>query len=390
VNGNLRAGVARTNITPPVGIALSGFAARKSPSSGLHDALEAKALFLDDGRRRFAVVTADLIGLPRPLGQELLARLQKECGLDRSDAIIACSHTHSGPNTGGLIEMGKTDPDYVQSLLRKLVAVTAKARENAAPAAIGAAIHPCAAELSRNRVFGERGPVDRDIGVLKIVSAESAKPLAVLVNYACHAVVLGAENLQISADYPGALQRTVEEAEGALCLFANGACGDINPAPEMSCQASFEPVEKMGAELGREVLKRLDGIATTTSAALSSAATLVNLPFAEENAGEAGMAIRLKALAINDIVLLAIPAETFVEVALAIKQRCASDKVFVIGYADYVVGYIPTPEDFGIQGYASTSAPHYYNHPIFRSDVAEIVAESALKLADRALSSQAE
>ena len=65
MNGNLEAGVARADITPPVGVHLCGFAARKGPSRGVQDRLEAKALFLDDGCKSFAIVTADIIGLSR-------------------------------------------------------------------------------------------------------------------------------------------------------------------------------------------------------------------------------------------------------------------------------------------------------------------------------------
>ena len=96
--------------------------------------------------------------------------------------------------------------------------------------------------------------------------------------------------------------------------------------------------------------------------------------------------VELKALAVNDAVLVSIPAEVFVDVALAVKRRHAAAKVFVIGFADYVVGYVPTEEDFRDHGYANTGAPHYYNHPPFRRDVADIVTEKAIEVASQVVS----
>ena len=300
--------------------------------------------------------------------------------------------------------MGETSRDYVEWLLGKMVAVTLEACEKKEPAGIGAAVHECSAELSYNRAVGEDGPLDREIGIIQVVSAESRKPLAILVNYACHPVVLGPENLQISADYPGALQRTVERATGAVCMFANGACGDINPTSfrKRTDRPNFEAVERMGAQLAQVVLQHLDGIETASAVTLRGGTAQVTLPIADKDARNRGIPIELKALAVNDMTLVAIPAEVFVEVALAIKQGCAAHKVFVIGYADYVVGYIPSREDFGatcdagslgesmLPGYGSGVAPYYYGHPPFRPDVAEIVTEKALHLAAQVISAKPE
>src|SRR6202022_1758280 len=72
-------------------------------------------------------------------------------------------------------------------------------------------------------------PLDPTVNVLQVKDS-SGKIRAVLVNYACHPSVLGPDNLQYSADYPGAMKHYVEEKiPGALCLFVQGAAGDINP-----------------------------------------------------------------------------------------------------------------------------------------------------------------
>ena len=380
MSGNLRAGVARADITPPVGVDLCGFSAREKPSQGVHDALEAKALVLDNGSKRIAILTADLIGLPRALVQELFARLEKTCGLAAGDVMVACSHTHSGPNTGVLTDMGSASAEYIERLLAGLVDAAAAACEDSRPAAIGGAVHPSGAQVSYNRAFDD-GPLDRDLGMVKVVDGKTKRTMAVLVNYTCHPVVLGPENLDISADYPGALQRAVEAARrtaGAVCLFTNGACGDINPLAYRDSQQrpDFAAMEDAAAQLAEEALAQLPAIDTSTEAALATAATSVDLPLAQGGS----MPIELKAVGVNDVILVGIPGEVFVEVALAIKRRFPSNKVLVVGYADYVMGYIPTEEDFRRKGYASTGAPHYYAHPLLRSDVAQIVIDASSEL----------
>jgi len=389
MNPNLHAGVARVDITPPVGVDLCGFSARKKPSRGVHDALEAKALVLNNGRKRVAILTADLIGLPRALAEELFARLRSRCGLGAGDVLVACSHTHSGPNTGVLRDMGQASAEYTQLLLQRMVDATAAACESERPASIGATVHRSRSEVAYNRAFAD-GPLDKDLGVVKVMDEQARQVMAVLVNYACHPVVLGSENLDISGDYAGALQRMVEASTGAVCLFANGACGDINPLAfrDSKERPDFNAMEEMAAQLAEELLRALPAIKTAPVATLLSARTYVELPLAEPGAGGAGSSIpiRLKAFGINDAVLVAIPGEVFVDVALAVRRRVPSGKVFVVGYADYVMGYIPTGEDFRLGGYASAVAPHYYNHPLLRPDVAQVVIENSCVLAERVIS----
>src|SRR2546423_15273817 len=85
--------------------------------------------------------------------------------------------------------------------------------------------------FERNLTRIPTSPVDPMVSVLRIDQADGT-PLAILVNYSCHPVVFGSDNLQYSADYPGVMTRIVEEAWGKkpLCFFLQGAPGEINPS----------------------------------------------------------------------------------------------------------------------------------------------------------------
>ena len=112
-----------------------------------------------------------------------------------------------------------------------------------------------------NREGKPTDPVDHTLGVIAIDGADG-KPIATLVNFACHPVVLGPENLEISADYPGAMMAKVESAIGGQAMFVQGAAGDINPFWDKTAPADggFEQMKKMGESVAAEVL-RVRGLA---------------------------------------------------------------------------------------------------------------------------------
>jgi len=92
----VRAGVARANITPSIGIDMSGFAGR-GPSLGLGDELYATALVLDDGRERVALLHLDLIDVEWPWAESVCELIGKQGRLPADNVLLGCTHTHYGP-----------------------------------------------------------------------------------------------------------------------------------------------------------------------------------------------------------------------------------------------------------------------------------------------------
>jgi len=94
----LQAGVARVEITPREPIWMSGYASRSHPSTGIRQALWAKALAIQSGSGRPVVIVAtDLVGLPAEVADEIAARAQRQFGIERSRLLVNSSHTHTGP-----------------------------------------------------------------------------------------------------------------------------------------------------------------------------------------------------------------------------------------------------------------------------------------------------
>ena len=97
--GNLRAGAARIDITPAKDDALpmSGYAARQEGHKGIHDNLYVRAIALDDGAGRAAIVTADLIGFSHQFTNAVSERITSEANIALDHILIAGTHTHSRP-----------------------------------------------------------------------------------------------------------------------------------------------------------------------------------------------------------------------------------------------------------------------------------------------------
>ena len=279
----LRAGVARVELATPVGLPMMGYGARVGAATALHDPLFARALYLA-GRSDCLLVVLDVCLLAPAQASALRERLAARTGMASQRIAIACTHTHSGPETG-LSETlnGRPSPDSVTRLLDAAQRAGEEAVAGAAPARLGAGRGESRIGRNRQRVDG---PVDREICILR-VDRESGTPLAILYLHGCHPTVLGHDNLAYSADWPGAASRRIEaEMPGALAIFALGAHGDIDPRTRglqdvalenRSIGVGFDEMERLGDEIGTAVAQTAARITTTAVAEIGGAARSIRL-----------------------------------------------------------------------------------------------------------------
>ena len=231
--GKLRAGIARTVITPPVGIDLCGYAGRIPGNTGVHDDLQAKAIVLDGGGIRSAIATLDLVGLNADQVAWIRQEASGKTGVPAENILIGASHTHAGPASQTIRACGCAEESYVGSLLRWIVEVIDAASENLRPVKFGFGAGKSTMAINRRQAHGGSGIdlgenpdgiVDHEVAVWHFAD-ESGKPFATIFNYACHAVVMGGDNRLVSADWPGVAQRMIEERVGGQAMFLQGCCG---------------------------------------------------------------------------------------------------------------------------------------------------------------------
>jgi len=256
----LRAGVARVDLTPPVSMKapLGGYGARMNRlADGVHDRIFAKALVVSDGSRKFVLVTADMLGFAPPFKPSIIERLAAQ-GWSPEQVMLLPSHSHTSVDMNALNprnvfkipQIGIHDPAIYEFMLKKFVDVIQRAEQHLQPVVIGTTSRQIPG-WNRNR--RERGGVtDDELTVTRIDDAQG-KPLAVLVNFTAHPTFMSEREMLFSGDWPGHLQRTIEAVvgEGVTAMYYNGAEGDQSPTPRPDCgESPWERAEQYGLELG--------------------------------------------------------------------------------------------------------------------------------------------
>ena len=130
----LYAGVSETDITPPIGVWMSGYGGRPTGAVGIHDPLYARALVLDNGAKRVALLVMDLISLDFDMVAQVRAAVAAQAGIPPDALMLHGTHTHGGPYTQSFRCMGQRDEDYCDVLTRKLIGVVKHAAMTVQPA----------------------------------------------------------------------------------------------------------------------------------------------------------------------------------------------------------------------------------------------------------------
>jgi hypothetical protein len=262
----LLAGVARADITPPLGIAHAGWGAQTHQrAAGVDLPLWATALALSDGAETVVIVDLDLIYLWDTEAPGALRAAAALTGLPASHIRLAYTHTHSGPINGAtwsswVKEGAEMVPAYDAMLEHQIAGVARQALATMRPARVAAGAGEARINVNRRfqrpedgaTICGRNwgGPVDHQVQVLRIDARDGA-PIAAVVNYACHPITVGPDCDLVTPDYPGVMKRVVEQATGATCLFLQGATGDIGPIQGCARGGQAE-YRRLGSILGHE------------------------------------------------------------------------------------------------------------------------------------------
>jgi hypothetical protein len=423
---DLRAGAAKLDITPRIGVELCGYGAflgRRSTT--IHDPLYCRALVLEHDQGWVVIIENDLIGITADTATTTRRALRERLGIAEDHVLIACSHTHSGPNTIHLIGWGEADPSYVSDLPGLMVTAVEQAAAALRPARLGTG-RGLLENIASNRVQTTgTGLVDPELTVIRVDDTQG-HPLAAIVHFSAHPVTLGPVNTQISGDFAGAACRRLEQqlGEGVVTLFLNGASGDINVEQwGKNAEEGFPLVEEYGHRVADAAVIIAQDILSSSAPLIAAAGAVVQLPLSVPDRAwidaevEAGMdqskerllvvrnaefyqqwhaemtaklrnppslrAAELQVLKLGDCVLAVQPAELFTYFGLLIKQRSPHRRTVVVGYANDSIGYIPRPRDYtepGFGGYAARLAPKILGNFEFQPKVGYVLTDALLDL----------
>jgi Neutral/alkaline non-lysosomal ceramidase, N-terminal len=252
----LRVGAARVDITPPVDPAY--------PPSGryAHERLYVRAIVLDDGASRAALVGADLAGLGEDVWVQASKQIASELGCPVENVILSATHSHSAVPAGPPVFPPKQD---TAATVASILDAVRQAKAGRQPALAGFGTGLSYLNVNRDSVSDEthlwtqapnaNGPSDKTVAVVKFTTP-AGEPIAAYVNYAMHPIngfLVGIT----SADVPGATCRYVEQQfeDRMVVIWSQGASGDQNPLylrPSTNALASLSGVRVTGYELVRE------------------------------------------------------------------------------------------------------------------------------------------
>jgi hypothetical protein len=405
----MKAGLAKVVITPEKPIWLSGYAARNKPSEGkLHD-IWAKALAIEDERgNKVVIITTDILGFSREVAEPLAERAQREYGLRREQLLLTSSHTHTAPilrqNLIGAYDLEAEQSarigEFTQQLQDKIISIIGAALRDLAPAQLsfGHGVGSFAKNRRQPNADGsirigvnESGPVDHDVPVL-LIEVLDGQLRGIVFGYACHNTTLTGEHYAISGDYAGFAQIELEKAHpGATALFVMGCGADINPFP----RTAIENAQAHGASLAGAVeqarkSKRLKVLGDIKLALERVPIAYGTLPTREEfqtrlqdtNVFKQRHARRMleryerdgklpgeypytiHALQIGrDFTLIGLAGEVVTDYALRLKRELGERGLWVAGYVNEVMAYIPSARMFKEGGYEVVDSMIYYDHP---------------------------
>jgi hypothetical protein len=421
-DGRLIIGAVEIDITPPIGVPMAGYAARKGNSAGIHDPLMAQALYLQNGSDEIMILTCDLIGIDLNITSKIRDDISKETGIPHGNIMIACSHTHSGPQgftPDEPIHMGLKDEGLVEITQRKLLGAARWAISQQQIANLSFSTLPVTG-VGKNRNNPEEGPQDTQLSVLRFDDIDG-DPIAVLFNYGCHPTVMGHDNLQITADLPGAARRALKKQfPSCTFIFTNGASGDISTRFTRRAQ-NFSEVERLGIILAGGVLQGIQKAEPLEVNQIGTECVNVELPIRElpsteeinnevkrlqekltelkENSASSGeqrkvitqlegaegqlimvrelegvnhFSTQLQFLHIGSIAVVSIPGEPFSQTVLDIKEACFPQPVFAVSYANDIKGYFPDKQSITQGTYEALISPYDLR-------VSEIIYQETIK-----------
>ena len=325
----LHAGAAQVVITPPNGAPMAGYYHARGAEGTLDD-LHAKALVIDDGSTKVALVTLDLISTTFNLTREARAQIEKATGILGANVMISATHAHTGPEladrgarsgiaTETPIGANNVTTTYTAALPEKITQAVQRALENLTNVTITAATGRCDSIAFNRRYYMKDGTVgwnpgklnpditmpagttDPEVGVVLFEPphkpAQLVPAFAAYINFAMHPDTVG--GALFSADYPGALSRRMADYHGTNCItiFANGTCGnlnhiDVNWARQQSTRAE---TERLGTILAASVFlaeKNLREIKPTPLRIKSEKVQLALPPITPAEVDEARITVR--------------------------------------------------------------------------------------------------
>ncbi len=361
----LRVGAAKRIITPSPLISVSGGVGTPRPANTKKGELYVRAMVLESGEERIAIVNVDNLGWPAALGNRSRALIK---GIPYNNILIGATHTHSAPDAYAFPDKEgnhAADLKYLDHCVVQIADAVNEALKNLTAADLKIAVGKANGKIAYNYYAPDL--YDPRCGVIQAVSSQGknkGQPLVTLVNYAIHPEVIGNKQGILSPDLIGPLYDRIEARTGGMALFMNGAQGGMVTADnrlDNNKEANdWEECQRIGNLLADEALKLVSEAKIQKDPAIYCASKKVTFPIDSEmlryilsnsplsmgNQDHNSISSTLNLLNIGSAQILTIPGEALPNIGYYLKRNMPTQHPFLFGLTNDAFGYILTKEDF--------------------------------------------
>lgn len=391
-----KAGAALKIITPEKLIPISGgMGAPVIPTAKKGD-LFVRALVLEKGTTRVAMVSIDNLGWPAYLGDRSRKLIK---GIAPENILIGVTHTHSAPDAYGFPdEKGNTAADlkYLDWCVTQVAEAVNEAVAKLEPASLKTAVGEAKGKIAYN-YYAER-LYDPRMGVIQVLAASGlnqGKPIATLVNYATHPEILGTGRKTMSPDLCGPLYDRIESVAGGMALFMNSAQGGMVTADTRRDNGKeandWDECIRIGNLMADEALRIIGPAPVQPDPEIACMSKIIRFPVDSEtmryvfknspvaahaaNTDFSSVSTRINLLNIGTARVLTIPGEALPNIGFYLKRKMKSDQPFLFGLTNDAFGYMLTKEDFN-----SFERYNYISRTSLGEMTGSIYVDEALKL----------
>jgi hypothetical protein len=385
----LRAGIAVRTVNPEPLLPVSGGVGPSHPVTRREGDLTVRALVFEQGDTRAAIVSADFLGFPAVLGNQVRSAIND---IPSKNILIGATHTHSAPDCYGFPD-GKggmsRDQKYVETVCKRMTEAIREAVSKLQPVRVRIATAKAKGKIAYN-YYAEQ-LYDPRCSVIQVLD-QNGKPVATLVNYAIHPEVLGSDVGICSPDLVGPLYTRLEEKGAGTGIFMNSAQGGMvtadNRMPEGKEARTWGECQRIGTLLADEALRIIQDGREQDSPKLFCAARTVSFPvdsplmraLLKELPGSPGAAAdsvttQLNLVNLGDAQIITIPGEALPNIGYYLKRKMHGRHNLLFGLTNDAFGYILTKEDFD-----SFDRYSYITRTSLGERTADVLITEALKL----------
>ncbi|MCQ2380048.1 MAG: neutral/alkaline non-lysosomal ceramidase N-terminal domain-containing protein [Victivallaceae bacterium] len=243
--GPLEVGFAISDVTPDLGIYLTGYGRPQRLATNVHSPLTVTAMYVADGETEAALVSLDWCFVDAPLSEEIRRGISGVAGIPWKNIVLCCTHTHSAPHTAclkdkwrGAVDKEGTGAAYARKCIPAIADAVKRAKESRKEASMAIGRGKTKTGISRrgthetgevNALFGDPLMIhDDNMTVLHFAETKTGKTIGIVVHCSAHNTAMGI-TADISSDWCGVMRRRIATRYPAPVMFINGALGDSGP-----------------------------------------------------------------------------------------------------------------------------------------------------------------